>query len=170
MKKAADLIKRFVLPKRQLILYLFFGFITTVCSLLACYLTLRFGVLIFHDGDGNPTAFLDILGSTVQWVVGVLIAFITSKKWVFTEAEHGARAATKQFFVFCSSRIVTYCLEVVVNLGIIALLENCFRYDAPVFSARVWAKVVSSIFVCVSNYFISKLLVFRKKNEKEEKE
>lgn len=178
MRKMIDFVKRFIVQKKQLILYLFFGFLTTVVSLLACYLTLRFGVLFLHDENGEPTALLDVLGSTTQWVVGVLMAFFTSKLWVFTEAEHGARASLKQFGIFCSSRVATYFLEVAVNLGIIALLDDLLRYDAPSFeifgyrlelSARLWAKVISSVFVFVSNYFISKLFVFRKKNEKEEK-
>ena len=179
MARTVERIKKMIVEKKQIILYLLFGGITTVCSLLACYLTLRIGVLFLHDENGDPTALLDVLGSTSQWVVGVLMAFFTSKKWVFTEAEHGALAATKQFGIFCSSRVLTYFLEVAVNLGIIALLEDVLPYQAPVFdvfgyefelSARIWATVISSIFVFVSNYFISKLLVFRKKDQKDKKE
>ena len=179
MKTLIQKIKTIFLEKKQMILYLFFGGITTVCSLLACYLTLRVGVLFWHDENGDPTVLVDVLGSTTQWVVGVLMAFFTSKKWVFTEAERGALAATKQFGIFCSSRVLTYFLEVAVNLGVIALLNDLLGYRAPVLalfgrelelSARLWAKIISSVFVFVSNYYISKLLVFRKKDPKEQKE
>jgi putative flippase GtrA len=34
-------------------------------------------------------------------------------------------------------------------------------------SVRVWAKLISSVIVVISNYFISKLLVFRSKNSSE---
>lgn len=166
----------FVIRKKQLILYLLFGAFTTVCSLLAWYFTLRLGVAIWHDENGDPTAFLDVLGSTSQWVVGVVSAFITNKKWVFTDADHGTKVTFKQFGIFCSSRVATYFLEAGINLAIIFLLDDLLHYHAPVFNAfhshfelssRIWAKLISSIVVVVTNYFISKWFVFRKKDEKE---
>ncbi len=171
-------IKEKLQRKRQLILYLLFGTFTSICSLVACYVTLKLGTMLWQDEQGDPTAFVDVLGSTVQWVVGVLIAFLTNKKWVFIEAEHGGRATMKQLSVFAGSRVVTYFLEVFINLGVIALLEG-LRYRAPEFSvlganielsARVWAKVVSSVIVVISNYYISKMLVFRQKGKKKDEE
>ncbi len=173
-------IKAFVVKKKQLILYMLFGVLTTAISLLAWYLTLRYGVLIWSDENGEPTAFLDVLGSTTQWVSGVLVAFITSKLWVFTEAERGWRITLRQLAVFVSSRLLTYFLEVGINLGSIAGLEGlgCPSIPIHVFSmeftvdARLWAKVISSIVIVISNYFISKLLVFggKKKNANKNQE
>ena len=179
MKKVWNAIKGVAHRKQQVFRYLLFGILTTIFSLFAWYFTLRIGVIFLHDEAGEPTALLDVLGSTSQWIVGVLFAFFTNKKWVFTEAEHGGLVATKQFLVFSSSRILTYFLEVGINLGVIWLLEDLLGYRAPSFevfgremalSARIWAKVISSVAVVVSNYFISKLLVFRKKDEKDKKE
>lgn len=164
-------LKNLIIRKKQVILYLLFGVITSVCSLLACYLTLKFGVLILHDEKGEPTALLDVLGSTTQWIVGVIVAFLTNKRWVFTEAEQGGRATMKQFGVFAGARVATYFLEVVLNLALIALLEF-LHYRAPSFplfgqqialSARFWAKAIAAVVIVVANYFISKLIVFRKK-------
>ena len=169
MKKLKELYVKY----KEIILYLFFGVVTTVVSLAACFVTLKVGVMFeaLRDEAGEPTELLDVLGSTVQWVSGVLVAFFTNKKWVFTDAEKGKRAGVKQFFTFCGSRVGTYFVEVVINLGVIALFE-ALNYRAPtlnliifsiVLSARLWAKVVSSVVVVISNYFISKLLVFKKK-------
>ena len=163
IQKIKDLITR----KKQLILYLMFGLITTVVSLGVCYVTIRLGTVVWHDERGEPTAIVDILGSTTQWISGVLVSFLTNKKWVFTEAEHGGKATWKQLAIFSGSRVVTYFVEVVINLGVIWLLE-WVGYQAfvlnlwvikPEISARIWAKIVSSVVVVVSNYFISKLLV-----------
>ena len=161
---------------KQLILYLVFGVITTVVSLLAWYLTLEIGVIFMHDENGEPTEWLDILGSTTQWVSGVLVAFFTNKFWVFKSAEHGKMVTVKQFSVFCGSRVGTYFLEVVINLVTIQLFEwlgyATFTLNLLVFSLdvteRIWAKVVSSVVVVITNYYISKLLVFRKKKTKTE--
>lgn len=167
MAKIKDLYRKY----EEIIKYLVFGVITTVASLLACFLTLKFGVLIWHDEAGEPTEFLDILGSTTQWIVGVLVAFFTNKKWVFKNDEHGMKGTGVQLVKFAGARVLTYFLEVGVNLGAIALFEVC-GYNAPtltvlsisiVLSSRLWAKVISSVLVVVSNYFISKLVVFKKK-------
>ena len=170
-KEKMEKIKNFYKNYKELILYLFFGVITTVVSLAACFLTLRIGVKFMHDEAGNPTELLDIIGSTSQWIVGVLVAFITNRLWVFTDAERGVKAGFKQLAVFSSSRLATYFIEVFINLGVIALFDG-LGYTAPTLNliffslaltSRIWAKVISSIVVIVSNYFISKLLVFKKK-------
>lgn len=164
-----------IYEKHKLIIrYLFFGLITTIVSLAACYITVKAAALIWHDEVGDPNAIADTLGSISQWIVGVLVAFFTNKLWVFTNAEKGARATFKQLLVFSSSRVGTFFIECIINLGIIALLDDLLGYNAPVFplgfmdfelSSRIWAKVVSSIVVVITNYYISKLLVFRKKNQ-----
>ena len=160
---------------QQLIRYLVCGLITTVLSLGACYLTLRLGVLIWRGENGEPTAALDVLASTVQWVVGVIVAFLTNKRYVFVDAEKGRGAAFRQFLTFSGSRVATYFLEVVVNLGCIALLETLMDQPWVIFgiplTARLWAKGVSSVVVVFTNYYISKQLVFRnRKKEKKERE
>ena len=166
--------KQLYIKHKEIILYLAFGLITTVISLLACFFTLKIGVVFLHDENGEPTELLDILGSTMQWISGVLVAFVTNKKWVFTNAERGAKQTVKQLLTFSGSRVVTYFVEVVVNLGVIALLElvgyNTITMPLIIVSipltSRVWAKLVSSVIVVVSNYFISKLIVFRNKDTK----
>ena len=159
--------KDFYIKHRQIILYLFFGFVTTIASLGACFLTLKVGVIFIHDENGEPTELLDVIASTFQWISGVLVAFITNKKWVFTEAEQGKLSTAKQLGKFAGGRVVTYFVEVVVNLAAIALLEALgytpFSIIGILISARVWAKIVSSFIVVVANYFISKLYVFKKK-------
>ena len=167
MEKIKSLCKKY----EELISYLFFGVVTTLCSLAVCFVTLKLGVLVWHDEAGQPTEFLDILGSTTQWISGVLVAFFTNKKWVFKNTERGLRGTGVQLVKFAGARVLTYFLEVGINLGAIAAFDAC-GYTAPtltvltlsiVVSSRLWAKVISSVLVVISNYFISKLMVFRKK-------
>ena len=150
---------------KELILYFSFGFITTVVSLLTCYLTIKIGVRWLHDENGDPTELLDILGSTTQWISGVIVAFVTNRLWVFADAQKGK--AGPQLLKFSSSRVATYFLEVIINLGAIALIEFLhyreFSVFGFVFSTRVWAKLISSVIVVICNYFISKLFVFKNK-------
>ncbi len=164
-----------IYKKHELIIrYLFFGLITTVLSLAACYITVKSAALVWHDKNGDPNAIADSLGSITQWIVGVLVAFFTNKLWVFKNAETGARATFKQLLVFSSSRVGTFFIEWIINLAIIALLDDLLKYNSLTIplgfmdfelSSRIWAKVISSIIVVITNYYISKLVVFRKKNQ-----
>lgn len=151
---------------KEIILYLFFGIITTVVSLGACFATLKIGVVFLNDGAGNPTPLLDVIGSSVQWVVGVLVAFITNKLWVFTDSEKGFKNTAKQLGKFTAGRIFTYFLEVVANLAVIALFDGlgyrAFTLIGISVTSRVWAKAITSVIVVVTNYILSKLLVFKK--------
>ena len=65
--------------------------------------------------------------------------------------------------------MITYFVEVFVNLGAIALLEwlgyRAFALIGIEITARFWAKMISSVIVVVSNYFISKLIVFKNKRQ-----
>ena len=159
---------------KEIILYLVFGVITTVVSLGVCYLTLKLGVLFesLRDDVGEPTELLDVIGSVTQWVSGVLVAFFVNKRFVFIGSETGKEATLKQLAVFSGGRVATLFIEIVINLGVIAGLD-ALGYKAPTLNlyvlslaltSRVWAKVISSIVVVVSNYFISKLWVFKKKS------
>ena len=163
-------IKNFYQKHKVVILYMSFGVITTVVSLLCCYLTLKIGVVFMHDENGEPTELLDVLGSLAQWTSGVAVAFVTNKIWVFKGARSGLKHTIIQLAEFSGARVMTLLLEIVINLGAIALLEavgyKAFLLLGAEISSRVWAKLISSIVIVISNYYISKLLVFRKKKDK----
>ena len=165
-------IKDFYEKHKQIIRYLLFGAITTVCSMVAWAVTMKVGVLFWHDEVGEPTAGLDILGSTTQWIVGVLVAFVTNKKFVFVDAEKGIGVTVRQLLIFSGSRVLTYVMEVVMNLLLIELLEKLLRIPEPTLqigsfaftlTARIWAKFITAVAVVIANYFISKIFVFKKK-------
>ncbi len=162
-----DKLKAFYLKHKEIILYMAFGMITTVVSLGACFVTLKVGIIFLHDENGEPTRLLDILGSTTQWISGVLVAFFTNKKWVFTKAHDGTQSTLRQLSMFAGGRVVTYFIEVAVNLFTIFALESLgympFTLVGISITSRVWAKVVSSVIIVISNYLISKLIVFKKR-------
>ena len=168
-------IKKIYEKYKEIILYLLFGVITTVVSLASCFITLKIGVLFdfLRGADGQPTELLDIIGSCVQWVSGVLVAFYTNKKWVFTGSDQGKEATLKQLITFSGARVATLFVEIVINLGTIALFDLAGYKPVELnliiltlaLTSRLWAKIVSSIVVVVSNYFISKLIVFKKKEK-----
>ncbi|MBQ8849649.1 MAG: GtrA family protein [Clostridia bacterium] len=166
-------LKSFYEKHKEIISYLFFGVVTTVVSLGAWYLTMKVGVLFLNDGNGEPTTLLDAIGSTVQWVVGVAVAFITNKKFVFTDAEKGLGVTLRQLLTFTGSRVLTYFMEMGMNIGTIwafqALGYRAFEVLGFCVDERIWAKAITAVAVTIANYVISKLFVFRKKSQAKEK-
>ncbi len=142
MKRLTELIGKY----KQTILYLIFGVATTAVNL-ATY-----------------TVFVELLSvemtisNTIAWVVGVVFAFFTNRRYVFESRETGALAITKQFLSFTAGRAVSGVIEITLptllfNLG---LTVELFGVEGSV------AKISVSIIVIILNYVFSRFLVFKK--------
>lgn len=158
---------------REIVAYCGFGLITIVLGL-ATYLGV-FGIAehILHVSmedktTGSYTATY-ILAQVLQWLVVVLVTFYTNRKWVFTDADHSKGSLWKQLMLFAGSRVFTFLLDLAATYGLIHLLSLWLTPDnAPVLlgvklDAELWAKVIVSAVVIATNYYLSKLLVFKKK-------
>lgn len=155
---------------KELVAYLTFGVLTTAVALLT-----YFGVLFFGDRvlSIEPTAsefyFVRLAAEILQWVLAVLFAFFTNKKWVFTDADKDV-STVKQLCVFASARLLTLGLDALITFGTVWLLQSVGYEEFSVnilitltVTADLIAKMLASVVVVTSNYFISKLLVFKKK-------
>lgn len=159
--------------RREVTLYLLFGVLTSVLALLT-YLAV-FGVaehllrVSMEDKTTLAYTVTYIAAQLLQWLVALLSAFYTNRRWVFTEADHGKGSLWHQLWLFAGSRVATFALDVVATYGLIHLLSIWLTPDnAPVLlgvklDAELWAKVVVSAVVIATNYALSKLLVFKKK-------
>ena len=101
-------------------------------------------------------------------IIAVLFAFFTNKKWVFTDADRDV-STLKQLSVFAGGRLVTLGLDALVTFGTVALLQSAGYLEFTVnilisltVTADLIAELVASVIVVVTNYFISKLFVFKK--------
>lgn len=165
--------KAFYKKHREIILYLAFGVITTVIAFVTYEAVLLLAEHAFHVSMENKTTVAYtvsyLLAQILQWLIAVLVAFYTNRKWVFTEADHSRGSLWKQLTLFAGSRVATFFLDLVATYGFIHLLSLWINAEhPPVFlgidmDAELWAKVIVSVLVIVANYIISKLLVFRKK-------
>ncbi len=124
--------------------YLFFGVLTTVLSL-ASYYALTMTVL-----DANNPLQLQI-ANVLSWIVGVLFAYVTNRLYVFRSK---SKEILQEFCKFLMSRVSTLLLDMAIMFIFVTLLH----YD------NQWMKLVSQVAVIISNYVLSKLLVFKKKN------
>lgn len=127
---------------KEVLLYLFFGVLTTAISIGSFWLFCRAG-------------FDALIANVFSWVLAVSFAYITNSIWVFDARPSGVREFVTQMAGFFGGRLATLGMEeAVLFVGIRLLGANAMA-----------VKVIAQILVLVGNYLISKLLIFRKKEE-----
>ena len=150
MDKRIDAIKRIWTRYREQIAYLFFGGVTTLVNI-GAYFCLH--SLMGLDSD---------LANVIAWILSVLVAYFTNRRWVFRSRTTGL-AALREFVAFVGGRVITGLMD----QGIMHLAVKVVgpRYIAPAY-ARLWdngMKLASNVLVVILNYVFSKLFIFRRK-------
>lgn len=126
---------------RSVLMYLFFGAVTTVVSWVTFWL---FAVVLQWN---------ELVANLVSWIITVLVAFLTNRVWVFNAPTKGAAAYIKQLLSFYGSRVATFLVETAL---IYVFVTRLGFYEMAV-------KIAASIIVVILNYVFSKLFVFAKK-------
>ena len=133
---------------RAVILYLIFGGLTTVVDWLVSFV-----LYYLLDGAIQQNALFIQVADVTAWVCAVTFAYVTNRKWVFESKKKGLLPIAAELGSFAGGRVVTFLIQE----GIIFVCCNLL-------SLNVYAvKIAASVIVVILNYFISKLLVFRKK-------
>ena len=121
-------------------LYIVFGIATTVVNFLSYFLL-------------SKLDFSTAISTSLAWLLSVLFAFFTNRKYVFNASKSGF---FKQLFGFFSMRISTGVLDLLIMIFFVDILE--FN--------DLLIKVLSNVLVIILNYILSKFLVFKEKNYK----
>ena len=133
---------------RAVILYLIFGGLTTVVDWLVSFV-----LYYLLDGAIQQNALFIQVADVTAWVCAVTFAYVTNRKWVFESKKKGFLPIAAELGSFAGGRVVTFLIQE----GIIFVCCNLLLLN-------VYAvKIAASVIVVILNYFISKLLVFRKK-------
>ena len=144
-----DKLKALLLKYKEPISYLFFGGLTTVVSW-ATYALFA-----------GPLALGVMPSNILSWVCAVTFAFVTNKLWVFDSKSWVWPGWLREAAAFVAGRLFSGAVE----LGGLPLLM-WLGLDQALFGIEGFAaKVVISVVVVILNYFLSKFLVFRKKNQ-----
>jgi putative flippase GtrA len=138
---------------KEIISYLFWGVMTTAVS---------WGTYSIFVTVTKSVSAANIL----SWICAVLFAFVTNKLWVFQSKEWAFRIIMPEFLKFVTARLATGVMEIV---GVPLLVYLGFDQKIAGIEGML-AKVLVSIIVTILNYVLSKLLVFRNKQEPERKE
>ncbi len=159
--------KDFLKKYREIITYLVFGLITTAVSMGVYFVILT---LAEHLGGISPSSpefnGVRLVAQVLQWIAGVLVAFFTNKKWVFGAGGTTSKETARELGVFALGRVGTFGLDTALTFGTVWVL-NALNYVpfkfVLTFTADLWSKIVASIVVIISNYVISKFIVFKRK-------
>lgn len=131
------------MKNREVVLYLLFGFLTTVLNVIVfagCVRLLNFGVLV---------------SNVFAWIISVLFAYLTNRRFVFDSRASSAIDIIKECLVFFAGRIGTGIFDIIaVYIVVEILLFN-----------DIITKIVVNFLVVVFNYLISKFLVFKRENK-----
>ena len=158
---------------REIIMYLIFGVLTTVVGIGTYTLIFIFaehGLKLDLSDKGTPIYLTVYLSAQIlHWIAAVLFAFFTNKKWVFTEADQEV-STLKQLRIFAGSRLLTLGLDALLTFGTVWILQTAgYKEFTMTFiitltvTADLISKIVAAVFVVISNYFISKIFVFKNK-------
>ncbi len=150
-------IKQLFLKYKELILYFIFGVITTVANFLAFYICTKFlGEEYF------------LFNNAVAWVVGVLVAFITNKLFVFNSKSWELKNTLRELLEFTAARLFSFGVEEAgmwLFIGVLGLGEIAISLLSFTITGQFIVKLVLSVIVVILNYFFSKFVIFKKETD-----
>lgn len=141
--------------KREVITYLIFGVLTTLVNWLVYFIMIA---LLGPEGypKGGTEQRLIYNGSQwTAWVISVIFAYLTNKRYVFNSEEKKA-GAWAELFRFSSARLAGYVLFDM-------LMYNLFVFKLGI--AHEITKLLMNVLVVIFNYFASKFLIFKKERK-----
>lgn len=138
-------IKELYLKYKEIINYIFFGGLSTLVNFVSYFIAAR---IIGID---------EVISSGISWVCAVLFAYVTNKLFVFESKRNGVKEIIKEMTSFFLARIIS---GILCDVGTFALMVKVLYINDIV------AKIITQIMVVIVNYLFSKLIIFRKMEDK----
>lgn len=132
-------LRPFYSAHKEVLLYLFFGGLTTLVSILTfAFFTIALGI--------------DVLWSNVlSWILAVSFAYVTNRTWVFVSRADTRAGVVREIASFFGGRVATLLMEEALLYVFIT------RLGLPAMPVKIAAQAA----VIAANYVISKLFVFK---------
>ena len=139
----------FFQKNREVLMYLFFGVMTTVVS----FVTAGISKHLLEKADLGKDA-VSIVSTVISWICAVTFAYVTNRIWVFDSKVKGKKGILAEMVSFYGGRLFTLFVEMVM-----------MELGYSVIGINYWVtKIVANVVVLILNYVISKLFVFKKKD------
>ncbi len=154
------MIKRLYKKYEEIILYLVFGVLTTVVSIvLYALLVFAFDKIAAAAGNDNLRLANNLAlqnGCLVfKNIVAILFAYVTNRIFVFKSKVRGASAILKEMAQFFAARLSTLIFEMIF----MSVTVNGLHYPELIMN------IIAQFVIVVLNYVFSKLWIFKKKSE-----
>ncbi|AFS39838.1 GtrA family protein [Leuconostoc gelidum] len=136
-------LKNICIKYQSFLLYVIFGILTTIVNIIVFFILYN----MLHTGHN--------IAYVVAWFWAVLFAYLTNRVWVFHSTSSTTADIVKEVWQFYLARVLT---------GIIGYFILTFGVDLLHQDANIW-NIIQNIFVIVSNFVLSKLIIFKKDND-----
>lgn len=138
---------------RELIAYVIFGVLTTLVNWVVYLgITKIFGMNAYEEGS-LPYLIIINAAQILGWILSVLFAYFTNKKYVFQSDTGAKNGAWKEFVLFVSARIASLLIFDLALFNILHLLGVNDKVD----------KLIMNVLVVIFNYAASRYVVFKEK-------
>ena len=124
---------------REVLMYLFFGGLTTVVNIVSFYILRKLSVEVY-------------VSNIIAWLIAVIFAFITNKLFVFESRGKSKKENARELISFFGFRI----LSLGFDMGSMFLLIDILHVGEMI------SKILANILVIILNYIFSKLFIFKK--------
>lgn len=139
-----ETVKDLLVKFRSQILYLVFGVLTTVVNIVF------YALFRMTDMPVQVSYWL-------AWFVSVLVAYLTNRTWVFNSHADSVNEYVSEIVKFYASRLATGVVgSAIMWFGVNLLHQNDMLWN-----------IIQNVFVIVSNYALSKFIIFRAKQDLE---
>jgi putative flippase GtrA len=135
------MLKNIFTKYREILLYLFFGGMTTLVN----YISYALFTDIFHINY--------LISNALAWLLSVLFAYITNKIYVFESKTTGFSEILKELSAFIGCRIFSG----VIDMAVMYIGVNLLSLNDKII------KIAANVIVVILNYVFSKLFIFKKK-------
>ena len=137
MKKIIEIYKKY----EEKINYLIFGVLTTFVNLIVYALCTKLFSINY------------MISNIIAWILSVLFAYITNKKYVFKSKCDSNKRVVYEIFQFFKYRVLSF---IICDMLLLCLFVELLNMNDMI------AKVIIQVVVIVLNYLFSKLFVFKK--------
>ncbi len=142
-------IQNFYFKYEEIWLYLFYGALTTLVSMVTKLIPLY---LADKDAMGDFYTVYSGLCAAFSWICAVTFAYFTNRAYVFKSTANTKKEFWKEFVNFYAGRLLSFFIDA----GITMVFIGWLRWS------EFWVTLAAQIIILIINYIISKVFVFRK--------
>lgn len=155
-----ETIKKLFNKYKELISYVFFGVLATIVSIGSFKI---FDVILGEH--------LYMISNVISWIITVIFAYFTNKLWVFQSKSWKPNVVVRELIGFFGARLFSLGVE---ELGLWLMIDKMnigtmgfeiLDFDV---NGNLIAKVIMQVVIVILNYIFSKLIIFKKKDKKEQ--